>query len=188
MTLRRRTSLALLAVLPGVLCASPAPAQTGVSRPPAEVDGVWPQARLVGSSTLRFMGLRIYDARLWSPVSVTPQNWRSQPLALELIYARSLKGEAIASRSLDEMRRQGPIDAPVGDRWLALMQAAFPDVRDGDRLTGLQQPGAPAQLYVNGRPRASWTDAAFVQRFFGIWLDDATSEPALREALFGGRG
>ena len=51
----------------------------------------------VGSGTLRVFGLRIYDATLWSPGG----NWApDQPFALELRYARSFDGTAIARRSV----------------------------------------------------------------------------------------
>jgi hypothetical protein len=67
----------------------------------------------VGSGTLRYFGLRIYDATLWSPGGV----WASgQPFALELRYARSFDGAAIARRSIEEMRAQRPIPPP---RWRA---------------------------------------------------------------------
>ena len=155
--------------------------------PPFEVASEWPQARLVGSGRLRFVGLRIYDARLWSPGRPTADDWDAQPLALELQYARSLVGAQIAERSLEEMRRQGPIDPTTAERWLAAMKITFPDVRDGDRVTGIYRPGAAARFFFNGTARGEWADAAKARRFFGIWLSPQTSEPALREALFGGR-
>jgi hypothetical protein len=56
-------------------------------------------------------------------------------------------------RSLAEMRRQGPIDDRTSARWLAAMTAAFPDVKDGDRLTGLHRPGDGARIFHNGARR-----------------------------------
>ncbi len=44
-----------------------------------------PQARLIGEGQLRFFGLRIYDARLWSETA--PLQART-PFALELTYHR----------------------------------------------------------------------------------------------------
>lgn len=154
---------------------------------PFEVAGAWPQARLVGSGRLRFLGLRIYDARLWSPARPGADDWDTQPLALELQYARALVGAQIAERSLEEMRRQGPIEAATAERWLAGMKSTFPDVRDGDRLTGIYQPGAAARFFFNGSARGEWADTVLSRRFFGIWLSPQTSEPSLREALLGGR-
>ena len=136
----------------------------------------------VGSGTLRYFGLRIYDATLWSPGGV----WASgQAFALELRYARSFDGAAIARRSIEEMRAQRPYSAATLARWEAQMRAIFPAVRDGDRLIGVRIPGAGAAFYRDTRKLGQIEDEAFADAFFGIWLDPATSEPALRARLLG---
>lgn len=183
-TRRQLLTHAVLGALGTLTLAAPAARAQAL---PFEVASEWPQARLVGRGPLRFVGMRIYDARLWSPARPTGDDWATQPLALELQYARSLVGVQIAERSLVEMRRQGPIDPALAERWLATMKTTFPDVREGDRVTGIYRPGTAARFFHNGSARGEWSDAAKAQRFFGIWLSPQTSEPALREALFGGR-
>ena len=89
--------------------------------------------------------------------------------------------------SLAEMRRQASISEAQGQAWLKAMEAAFPDVKDGDRLTGRYEPGSGAQFFFNGQPRQRIDDAQFARLFFGIWLSPQTSEPALREQLLGSR-
>lgn len=152
--------------------------------PPAEVATELAGARLVGSGRLRFLGLSIYDARLWSPQP--PADPLGAPLALELAYTRRLVGRQIAERSLAEMKRQGPLDDATGARWLQAMQQIFPDVADGDRLTGVHRPGEGARFFHNGRFIGEVREPEFARRFFGIWLTPQTSQPALREALLGG--
>ena len=159
------------------------PAQA--STPPVEVAGNLAQARLFGQGQLRFFGLQVYDIRLWTPADFTPDRWAQAPLALEIEYARTLYGAKIAERSLVEMRRQGDLPAARAEQWLAEMTRVFPDVKAGDRLTGVQTPGGVARFYLNGQPRGEVQDAEFTRRFFGIWLSPQTSEPALRERLFG---
>jgi hypothetical protein len=66
------------------------------------------------------------------------------------------------------------------------MQAAFPDVKAGDRISGSFEPEAAAQFFVNGQPRRRIADASFARLFFGIWLSPQTSEPGLRQQLLGG--
>jgi hypothetical protein len=136
---------------------------------------------------MRFLGLSVYEVALWSPEAVTATSWAQQPLALALTYARSLKGELIAERSLKEMRRQGEIAEAKAERWLAAMKTLFPDVRDGDRLTGRHDPQQGASFWFQGQPRraAIELDAEFSRLFFGIWLHPQTSEPALRAQLLG---
>ena len=153
--------------------------------PPPEVAAELPGARTQGEGQMRFFGLRVYDVRLWAGEPASATNWAALPLALELEYARELQGAAIAERSLKEMQRQAEIAADTGARWLGAMTRIFPDVRAGDRITGVQRPGTGARFFVNGRLQGELPDADFARLFFGIWLSPRTSEPALREALLG---
>ena len=153
---------------------------------PAELQRALPGAQLQGEGRLRFVGLRVYDARLWVASGWETAAWARTPLALELIYARSLKGRLIAERSLTEMARSGPIDEAQRSAWLAAMGALFPDVNEGDRITGVFTPGSTATFFLNGQPLGEVRDARFAERFFGIWLSPQTSEPALRQALLSG--
>lgn len=141
---------------------------------------------LRGQGRLRFFGLHVYDIRLWSAAPVSAERWAEQPLTLEIEYARNLDGPEIAKRSLKEMRRQAEIPDTQAQAWLAEMQAAFPDVKAGDRISGTLQPGRAAEFHLNGQPRRRIADARFARLFFGIWLSPQTSEPGLRAQLLGG--
>jgi hypothetical protein len=184
----RRSALgyatALLATAGGVLRAHAADVADAPA-PPAEVQSGLPAARLLGGGRLRFLGLSIYDARLWVSGGFTASAYAQSPFALELIYLRALSGKLIAERSLKEMRRQGSFSAQQEQAWLQAMLQAFPDVNTGDRITGLHTPGTGARFWFNGQPRASVNDAEFSRVFFGIWLSDATSEPQMRSQLLG---
>jgi len=172
--MRRRGAIVALLSLPLALRAQP-----------SELAGL----RLQGQAPMRFFGLLIYEARLWvGENKVDAQNWTTQDLALELIYARSLSGKEIAKRSLVEMRRQAEIPEARGQQWLAEMEAAFPDVKAGDRISGVQEPGRAAQFHINGRAGRRIADAEFARLFFGIWLSPQSSEPGLRAKLLEGSG
>lgn len=191
--LRRRLLASALAAacLPrNAPAAAPAPAAgRAMPEPPPELkaglDGA--PVRLSGAGTLRHWGLHIYDARLWTGPGFDPSRPVQAPLALELIYARTLQGALIAQRSIEEMRRAGPLDETQARDWLAFMNGAFPDVGAGDRITGIWQPvPARSSFLVNGGRPQGLDDAAFGPRFFGIWLAPSTSQPALRRQLLGG--
>jgi Chalcone isomerase-like len=177
--LSRRAVLAAVVVSPAAVWA------TTASAPPAEVSAVLPGALLQGQGRLRYFGLHIYDAALWSAAPVPPGNPLGTALALEMRYARKLAGSAIADRSIDEMRRVGDFSPADGQRWLDAMKQAFPDVQAGDRITGVHQPGVGAAFFVNGKPTAEVRDTSFAKLFFGVWLSPRTSQPALRAALLG---
>jgi hypothetical protein len=65
------------------------------------------------------------------------------------------------------------------------MTRLFPDVKAGDRITGVHRPGESAAFFVNGRAVGEVREARFASLFFGIWLSPRTSQPALRAALLG---
>ncbi|MDH4051573.1 MAG: chalcone isomerase family protein [Rubrivivax sp.] len=153
--------------------------------PPTELRQVLQGAKLQGEGRLRFLGLAVYEARLWAPEPVPAEQWAGQPLALELLYARALYGRKIAERSIEEMRRQAKIPDAQGQEWQGALARLIPDVEAGDRLTGVQQPGAATQFFYNGALRGEVRDPEFTRLFFGIWLSPQTSEPALRERLLG---
>ena len=169
--MQRRTALAAFGL-----------ALVGAAHAAPELAGL----KLRGQGRFRYFGLSIYDARLWSAEPLDAARWAEQPLMLELQYARSLVGREIAKRSLVEMRRQATVDDAKAQSWLQAMEAAFPDVKAGDRLTGQYEPGTGAQFFFNGQPRQRIADAEFARLFFGIWLSPKTSEPALRAQLLGG--
>jgi hypothetical protein len=136
----------------------------------------------IGEGTLRWFGLKIYDATLWTAGGAPGF---SRPFRLELRYARRLRGAAIAERSAEEIERLGIGTPAQRAAWLAEMRGLFPDVAEGDALAGEHLPGRGARFTHNGRPLGEIADPAFSRAFFAIWLDPRTSEPALRAALLG---
>jgi Chalcone isomerase-like len=136
----------------------------------------------VGSGTLRFFGLPIYDATLWSPGGAWAAN---RPFALELRYARSFSGSAIARRCIEEIRGLGTFPSATLAHWEQQMKALLPDVQAGDRLTGLRMPGKGVAFYRNARSLGQIDDDEFAKAFFDIWLNPATRAPELRARLLG---
>lgn len=148
----------------------------------AALSGVVPTAPV----RLRVWGFEVYDARLWTPVGFRHSQYAQYPFALELQYLRRLEGAAIASRSIDEMRRMGSFSDAQAQSWLAAMRELFPNVSAGERITGVNLPGVGAEFWVNGQRVGAVNDLAFARLFFGIWLDERTSEPKMRAQLLKG--
>jgi hypothetical protein len=145
----------------------------------ASLPGAQPSAPV----RMKVWGFEVYDAKLWTRPGFAPTQYARHPFALELQYLRALKGDAIAQRSLDEMKRQGPINEQQSQAWLKTMQELFPDVKNGDRITGVNQPEQGAEFWVNDRLVGQVNDTQFAQMFFGIWLSPQTSVPDLRKSL-----
>lgn len=150
---------------------------------PAEVRDAVPQAQLVGSGRLTVWGFDAYDAALWAPPGFQSAPYAGQTFALELVYLRDFTGEAIADRSIREMRRIGSVSEAQAAEWLRAMRSAFPDIRRGDRISGVNLPGGLVRFFTNGRLTGELRDETFARLFFGIWLAPQTSEPGLRRAL-----
>ena len=162
-----------------------AQAQDGaIMQMPAAVAEASPGLRQIGTGTLRWFGLKIYDAALWARGA--PPRF-AQPFALSLRYARSLKGATIAQRSVEEIEGLS-IGTPDQHRaWGQAMANLFPDVVEGSTLTGLHVPSMGARFFHDGKPLGAIADPEFSRAFFSIWLDPATSAPELRTALLGER-
>ena len=173
-------SLGTLGLTAPVMAQEPAPP---APNPPPELAAELPGAVWVGAARLRVFTFNVYDAALWVAPGFSTSRYAQSAFGLQLSYLRSLEGRAIAERSLVEMRRGATLTPAQEQRWLAAMEQSFPDVKAGDRITGLHQPGVGARFWFNGAVRGTVADPEFSRLFFGIWLAETTSEPRLRTSL-----
>ena len=135
-----------------------------------------------GEATMRFIGLKVYDVRLWTQMKAFTY---TDPFAVELVYDMSLNGKDIAERSVKEMRVQGYSDEAKLKRWGEEMTKIFPDIKKGDTLIGMSIPGKEARFYNREKLIATVADPEFSKAFFDIWLSEKSSEPKLRLKLLG---
>ena len=150
---------------------------------PQELRTSMPGASLAGQAKMTYWGFDVYHATLWVAPGFAETDLARSTFALELAYLRELKGADIAKRSIAEMQRQGPVARDLAERWEAQMRTLFPNVKAGDRITGLHQAEQGAVFWCNGVLLGEIRDPAFAKLFFGIWLAPQTSEPAMRTAL-----
>jgi len=175
-------ALGLAAAHPGAAVASTEPRS-----PPPPVSGTIADPRLAGEGSLRWFGLKLYDARLWTgPEGLAQGRFASRPFALELRYSRAIDAETIARASIEEIERLGFADRAERESWLQAMRRVFPDVRAGDRLTGVNRPGQGVSFFHNDRAVGAVDDPSFATAFFSIWLDPRTIAPQLRAQLIDG--
>ena len=174
---RGRAKSALAVLFFGLLCGVHAAS-------PAHWRDELPNAVLLGSGEMRWFGLRLYDAALWS--ASRPFD-ASRSFALVLTYHRSISRARLVRTSIDEMRRlaRSPLEQTVLARWEAELDAAFVDVSEGDQLIGVYLPNAGMRLYDRQKLLAEIADAELARAFFGIWIDDGTRDRKLRDQLLG---
>lgn len=138
----------------------------------------------LGHGKLTFFGLHVYDATLYTePTGFSAQQLGNARYALALRYARGLDGSKIAERTDAEIAKQAQATDNERKVWLAQMKSLFPDVKKGDVLVGLHTPNKGTSFYLNGKAIGDIEGTRFAQQFFGIWLAETTSEPALRRSL-----
>ena len=150
--------------------------------PPA-VAALAPGVQAQGGGELRHFGFRVYNGWYWGP----GHDWSlAAPFALDLHYHRTLAGAGIAERSVEEIAKLGLGTPAQIARWGEAMRGIFPDVRAGDRLTGVFLPPGVVRYFSNGRAIGEIADPAFARAFFGIWFDPKTSRADFRAKLLGG--
>ena len=179
----RRPAAFLLLVF-AVIVAVTATSARAVNAPPLppQVMELAPNLKVQGGGELTFFGISIYDGYYWSPT----RGWSQDgPLALDLHYHRALDGAKIAERSVSEIAKLGYGTAEQRARWGEEMRRMFPDVRRGDRLTGISLPGGVVRYFHNGKSIGEIADPGFARAFFGIWLDPKTSQVDFRQLLLG---
>lgn len=163
-----------------VLCVADVAAAWG-AEPGVHISAHVPGASVVGQGKFTYFGFHVYDGALFAS---SGRYTADAPFALELTYARELKGAKIAERSIDEIAALGIGTPAERAAWLTILTRLFPDVREHDRITGIAL-GERALFYVNGRPVDEIADGRLARAFFAIWLDSRTSAPAFRRKLLG---
>lgn len=139
-----------------------------------------PHAKVASSARYSVLIFDVYDATFYT-VSGKPEV--KPPFALQLAYLRDFKGVDIADRSAEEMRDQQGVDEVTLADWHAQMKNIFPDVTEGDSITGIYQAKAECDFYKNKVFIGKVADDGFCHAFFDIWFGENTSAPKLRKKL-----
>lgn len=174
----------MLAVV-GAMVLLTVPALSRASTPPplpAAILEIAPALKVRGGGELTFFGIAVYDGWYWTAASGWPQGG---PYALDLHYHRSIDGAKIAERSVDEIAKLG-LGSPADRlRWGEAMTRLFPDVKRGDRITGVHVGTGVVRYFFNGKSIGEIGDPGFADAFFGIWLHPKTSQAGFRQKLLG---
>ena len=149
------------------------------SKEPPHIKSMMGQVQLQGLGRLNFWGFHVYDASLYRGAAKD-----SQEFALELKYQRSFSGEAIASRTAQEMKNLGVADAQAAS-WGKELVSILPNVEPGQTIAAVYIPKQGTSFFFEGKKISQIQGVDFAKAFFGIWLDSKTSVPKLRAELLG---
>lgn len=141
-----------------------------------------PQASVVGEARMSVMFWDVYDAKLLAPNG----KWSGdKPFALQLRYLRDIDGSKIADRAVQEMRKQGVSDEVKLATWHNQMIQIFPDVHEGDTLTGIFTENDQTIFLNESKEIGRINNVEFTKHFSAIWLSPRSSAQDVRLGLLG---
>jgi hypothetical protein len=145
---------------------------------PPELQGTLPNATLAGQSTMTFWGFEVYQATLWVAPGFTETAFEQSAFVLDWRICATSRVPTLPNAPL---RNAPPSahDCGAGSGWEGQMRALFPDVKKGDRITGVHQPGTGA---CSGAMAVCWVRCATPSLPAVFWhlAQPQTSEPQLR--------
>lgn len=155
-----------------LFCVAPAFAEL-----PSGLRNLAPELRLQGEGRMTYFGFELYDARLYQHAKKP-----GEVFALDIQYLRNFKGQALAERTITEMKQLN-IPAKQREAWGEELLKIFPDIQSGQTLTAIHIPSQGTIFLHNQQKIAQIPGSDFAKAFFGIWLDPRTSAPQLRSKL-----
>ena len=172
MILRRKFIIISFIVLMGGLLAA--------SELPEPLKAVRPQLLSVGSSTLRWFGIHVYDMSLYTEDQTYTTN---NAAVLSILYHISIKHRRLQDTTLEEWQRMNKGTPEQREAWIKELDAMWPDIKSGESLSAYRQSDGPTQFYFGDRLLGEIADPAFGPAFFAIWLDAECRYPKLRDKL-----
>ena len=151
---------------------------------PTPLREVTPPLQSLGSATLHWFGLHVYDIALFDE---QPPYGPTDTAVLSIRYRISIKHRRLVETTLKEWRRLGQGTAAQQQQWSQQLEGMWPDVKNGDSLTAYKRRNGPTQFYFGDRLLGEIADPGFGPAFFAIWLDADCQYPKVRDALLGNR-
>lgn len=184
MRVHTRFAAARFLVLLGSMLASSV--AWGTTLPPVVVEQGYP-LRKVGGGELRWLGVSIYDASLWTTTGRYTGFGAGDTVALSLWYQRAFSRAELVRITDVAWRKLGQPSDAQRQRWLAELTRSWTDVAPGQNVTTVVVPGGPTRFYDQRGRFAQVDDPAFGPAFLAIWLDPRSVVGDLRLQLLGGR-
>lgn len=140
------------------------------------LETVLPGAELRGEATLRYLGLPVYEAQLFTP-SGRPLDWNDD-FALQLTYLRAFSQGDLVEATLREFTRLGgalPLEKPLADCFLGVSR--------GDRYLAVTDGPDRIRFWRNGQQTCTLSYPRIKLRFMSIFLGDNTQSQGFTRAL-----
>ena len=184
---------ACLIVLLLIITIQPMPAQALTVEKVTFADSVTIGSTAVplhNAALLRYLKfIKAYVAALYLPEGVAAENVLSDvPKRLELQYMVSIKGPDFGKGAEPTLKlNQTPAELAKLRSRIDRINAAYKDVKPGDRYSLTYLPGRGTELALNGTPLTVIEGADFAAAYFGIWLGRDSIDDKLKRDLLKGR-
>jgi hypothetical protein len=147
---------------------------------PAPLKEREPALTLLGSSTLHWFGIHVYDVALYTEAKPYATNTTA---LLSLRYAISIKHKRLQETTLQEWKRLNKGTPEQREAWIKQLDTIWPDIKSGESLSAFRQQDGPTVFYFGDRLLGEVADAAFGPAFFAIWVDEQCRYPKVRKGL-----
>jgi len=178
--MRARNAL-LMAVLLASLTGWSAGADT-YRQKPSELAAYFKAQNPFGSGPLHFLWMHPYDGALWTDA---PRWSFEKPFALTLFYRTRFSKDELAETSVKEMKRLSELPPETLQKAGKKLEAIFPSVKAGDRISAVYLPPETLHFYYNGTRTGTLTGRELIEPFVGIWLSEDSRIPEFRDAMLG---
>ena len=145
---------------------------------------------LRNAALLRYLKvIKAYVAALYLPVEVKPEDVLTDvPKRLEINYLVSIKGPDFGKGAAPTLKlNQTPAELAQLRSRIDRINAAYRDVKPGDRYSLTYLPGRGTELSLNDIPLLNIEGADFAAAYFGIWLGRDSIDDKLKRDLLKGR-
>jgi hypothetical protein len=137
----------------------------------------------IGEGRMKFFGISLYKASLWSADAIGQPDPTREPVLLRINYERDISRDRIMSITREEWRRLEVAEPGQQAIWLNQLEALLPNVRTGDQLASLTVPSEATRFYLGDKEIGTIDDPDFGEAFLAIWLDPRARAGKLRAAL-----
>lgn len=144
---------------------------------------------LRNAGLLRYMKvIKVYVSALYLPEDVKSEDVLSDvPKRLELSYMIAIKGTEFGKGAAPTLERnQTPAELARLQGRIDRINAAYRDVKPGDRYSLTYLPGRGTELALNNKPLLTIEGADFAAAYFGIWLGRSPFDSGLKRDLLKG--
>ncbi len=137
---------------------------------------------LIGSSSLHFIGFKVYDIALWSEDKNFSYN---KKFAIFIRYNMNFSKEDLAKKSIEEIERLHVLSGEERKNYLIQLTKIFSSVKKGDEKLAIFSPNQGVEMFCNNNSTGKLTNPKLARLFVDIWLDEKGSYPKVTREILG---